>query len=121
MSYTTFELGAVALSQTQIGKDETLFIDVPVKNTGKVTGKETVQIYSRSEDSLLTQPLRQLAGYAQVELAPGESRVVRIALPIASLTTHDNQGNPVAPEGGYKLYAGTDATCKTEVSFRVRF
>lgn len=120
LSYTSFAIGQPTLSARELWADKTLFVDVPVKNTGKLKGKETVQIYSRWEDSTLTQPLRKLQGFAQVELAPGESKVVRIAIPVTDLTVHDNDGNPMKPSGLYTLFIGNDASAQTEASFVVR-
>ncbi len=120
LSYTTFEMGQPQLSARELYTDKTLFVDVPVKNTGKMKGKETVQIYSRWEDSNLTQPLRKLQGFAQVELAPGESKTVRIAIPVADLAVHDNDGKLMKPSGMYKLYVGNDSSASAETSFVVR-
>ncbi|HSI03451.1 MAG TPA: glycoside hydrolase family 3 N-terminal domain-containing protein, partial [Myxococcota bacterium] len=101
LSYTTFDIGQPRLSAKEFFSfgEQVCFVDVPVKNTGKLKGKETVQIYSRWEDSTLTQPMRKLQGFAQVELEPGESKIVRIAIPVADLAVHDNDGKLMKPSG----------------------
>lgn len=45
-----------------------------VKNTGKCAGKETVQLYIRDLVSSVTRPVKELRGFEQVTLKPGEER-----------------------------------------------
>ncbi len=120
LSYTTFTMGQPRLSARELSANDVLFVDVPVKNTGSARGKETVQVYSRWDDSNLTQPLRKLQGFAQVELEPGESKVVRIAIAAADRAVHDNEGNLMKPSGLYKLFIGNDSAAALETSFVLR-
>lgn len=76
LSYTSFEYGDLKLSATQLKGNATLKASVTVKNTGKVTGKEVVQLYIRDIVGSVTRPVKELKGFQKIELKPGESREV---------------------------------------------
>ncbi|HQG46564.1 MAG TPA: glycoside hydrolase family 3 C-terminal domain-containing protein, partial [bacterium] len=79
-SYTTFAFSNIRLEKPviQVGESTTLHVDI--RNTGKRTGTEVVQMYIRDLFSSVTRPVKELRGFCKLELAPGESRSV--ALPI---------------------------------------
>ena len=76
LSYTTFEYSDLHLSHNELDSDQTLTVEVTVKNTGKVFGKEAVQLYVADRESSVTRPVRELKGFEKVALAPGESKKV---------------------------------------------
>jgi beta-glucosidase len=80
LSYTTFEYNDLQLSQDQISEADTLTVTLKVKNTGKVAGKEIVQIYVRDVESTVFRPQKELKGFAKIELQPGEEKKVSIDL-----------------------------------------
>lgn len=51
-----------------------------LKNTGRVPGAETAQLYVRDVEASVPRPHKELKGFEKVFLAPGESRSVAIAL-----------------------------------------
>lgn len=76
LSYTAFEregLGVTADAWTTSG---TLQVTVRVTNTGDRAGADVVQLYVRDEFASVTRPMRQLIGWARVELDAGESAEV---------------------------------------------
>ncbi|MGQ9589957.1 MAG: glycoside hydrolase family 3 N-terminal domain-containing protein [Planctomycetota bacterium] len=82
LSYTAFEYGeleAVAESAGDSGTERVL-VSVRVKNAGLRTGKEVVQLYVTDVYGSVSRPARELRGITKVELAPGESKVVRFEL-----------------------------------------
>jgi beta-glucosidase len=83
LSYTTFDLADLTLSQPIVENGEFhLSASVKVTNTGSVLGSEVVQLYiSFPTTSDLTHPKLQLKGFAKVyDLAPGASQTVDISL-----------------------------------------
>lgn len=72
LSYTTFERTGLVADATSA--------TVTVTNTGAVAGADVVQVYVRRETPGVHRPVRTLAGFARVELAPGESRTVTVPL-----------------------------------------
>ena len=55
-------------------------VAVNVTNTGKVAGKEIVQVYVHDHKIKLVRPAKELKGFAKVELQPGETKTVTIQL-----------------------------------------
>jgi beta-glucosidase len=76
LSYTSFEYGALKLSSNQLKGNQKLRVTIPVKNTGKYTGKEVVQLYIRDEVGTITRPVKELKGFEKIELAAGETKEV---------------------------------------------
>ena len=80
LSYTTFAYSNLVLSAEKILDTETLTVSVDVKNTGRVAGKEVVQLYVGDRESSVFRPVRELKGFEKVELAPGETKTVSFTL-----------------------------------------
>lgn len=51
-------------------------ISCRVRNTGKVKGTEVVQLYLRDVYASMLRPVKELQGFARVELVPGEEKQV---------------------------------------------
>jgi len=82
LSYTTFEYSNVRLNKTQIDDTETLAVTADIKNTGKVAGKEIVQLYvgPKEKDDRLIQADKQLRDFVKISLNPGETKQVSFTL-----------------------------------------
>jgi beta-glucosidase len=88
-SYTTFAWGDASLSAPAFAPGERLLVRVPVTNTGDRGGSEVVQVYVRPLDPRLSRPRSELKGFAKVRLAPGQTRVVEVALDDRSFACWD--------------------------------
>jgi beta-glucosidase len=80
MSYTTFTYKNPKISAATFRDVDGLKVSVDVTNTGKVTGKEVVQVYVHDHQSGLVRPPKELKGFTKVELQPGETKTVTLAL-----------------------------------------
>ena len=102
LSYTTFYISKP--------KYEDGYLQVSVKNTGKVSGTETLQVYVRNTADK-EGPLKTLRGYKQVTLTPGEQQTVSIDLPRESFEGWDSQTNTmrVVP-GKYEVMVGNSSS-----------
>lgn len=80
LSYTTFACSDLTLSAASIKDTGTLSVQVKVKNTGKVAGKEVVQLYVRDEKPAVSRPEKELKAFAKVQLEPGEEKTVSFTL-----------------------------------------
>ena len=95
LSYTTFEISNIRLSSQSIKESDELKVTVSVKNTGKVAGKEVVQLYVGAPDCKeVVRPVRELRAFTKVALQPGESKDVTFTLgkrafAYWSVVTHD--------------------------------
>jgi beta-glucosidase len=80
LSYTSFAYSAPRVSAATFKDVDGVSVSVDVTNTGQVAGKETVQVYVHDRQSTLKRPLKELKGFAKLELQPGETKTVTIPL-----------------------------------------
>ncbi|MFE4949599.1 glycoside hydrolase family 3 N-terminal domain-containing protein [Leifsonia sp. NPDC056665] len=82
LSYTTFRHSDLEVEVTApADTSSTITVSCRVENTGDSAGADVVQLYVRDTAASVTRPLRQLVGWARVEVAPGESARVTFAVP----------------------------------------
>jgi beta-glucosidase len=86
-SYTTFEWGQPSITEVLAG--ESVWVTVPVSNTGDRAGQEVVQVYVSPPGGEVDRPLRQLAGFTKVTVAAGESADVSVELKPRTLAVWD--------------------------------
>nr|WP_244301518.1 beta-glucosidase BglX [Bacteroides xylanisolvens] len=80
LSYTDFLISEPVVKDSVFSLKTPLEVCVKVKNTGKYAGKETVQLYIRDLVASLTRPVKELRGFQQVELQPGEEKEINFML-----------------------------------------
>ncbi len=80
LSYTTFEYSNLTVDKDKMKDTDTLKVSVDVTNTGKMAGKEVVQLYVADKESTVIRPPKELRDFAKVELAPGETKTVTFTL-----------------------------------------
>jgi len=107
LSYTTFGYQSMNVSKEVYTTGETCRIDVTVKNSGAVDGKEVVQLYVTDKVSSVLTPVRQLRRFEKVFIKAGESRTVRFDLPIAELALYNADMKKVVEPGEFELQVGT--------------
>ncbi len=79
-SYTTFQVGPLVLDQDVIPTDGRVAATVSVANTGARDGATVVQLYASDPVASVTRPVRQLMGFARVELPAGARAEVTFGL-----------------------------------------
>ena len=120
LSYTTFAYADPTLSATEIGRDGQLQVTVTVTNSGKRAGTETAQFYVRDIVGSVTRPVKELKGFQQVELAPGESRDVTFTIRPADLAFYTAQGRWEAEPGSFKVFVGGNSRDVKQATFTLR-
>ena len=80
LSYTTFGYEDLELSADVVPTDGEVDISCTVRNTGSVAGTEVVQLYLSDPVASVVRPVRWLAGFTRVPLAPGASARVAFRL-----------------------------------------
>jgi beta-glucosidase len=80
LSYTTFKYSNMRIGAKSITPNETLKVKVDVTNTGKVTGKEIVQLYVRDVKSTFARPEKELKAFEKVELKPKQTKTMTFTL-----------------------------------------
>lgn len=90
LSYTSFEYTDLKINKNSISDKDSAEIVVTVKNTGKMAGKEVVQLYVSEREPLVERPIRELKGFSKVELQPGESKEVVFVLDKRAFAYYNN-------------------------------
>lgn len=80
LSYTSYNYSDITVSSHSLKGNQKLTASVTVTNTGKVAGKETVQLYIRDLVGSVTRPVKELKGFQKVELAVGETKTISFAI-----------------------------------------
>ncbi|MFC5829852.1 glycoside hydrolase family 3 N-terminal domain-containing protein [Nonomuraea insulae] len=108
-SYTTFEVADLRISDAEVPTDGEFTAAVTVRNTGGRSGEEVVQLYLHDVLAQVTRPVRQLAGFARVRLAPGESADVRFLVHADRTAFTGRDLRRVVEPGEVEVLAGTSA------------
>lgn len=106
LSYTTFAYGEPEVRQTP-GK---VVVAVPVTNTGQRAGNEVVQVYAQAHETKVPRPNRELAAFAKITLAAGESKHVALELEDRAFAYWDVETHGwVIDPGRYTLLVGSSS------------
>ncbi|MGI5195793.1 glycoside hydrolase family 3 N-terminal domain-containing protein [Streptomyces sp. CA-288835] len=121
LSYTTVTHSDLVVHETDVPVDGTINATVRLTNSGSRPALETVQAYVSDLTTSVTWAEQELKGFAQVEIAPGESLDVSLSIPAAqcSLVTADNRR--VVEAGEFALRVGPSSRREQQLStgFRI--
>ena len=111
MSYTTFDYQNPKISSQTIRDVDGLTVSVDVTNTGKMAGKEVVQVYVKDHQSKLARPPKELKGFAKVELQPGETKTVIVSLDFRAFAYyHPAYRQWITEDGEFDILIGASST-----------
>ncbi|WBL23073.1 beta-glucosidase family protein [Zunongwangia sp. HRR-M8] len=108
-SYTTFEYSDLKFSETNF-KDE-IEVSVKVKNTGKVAGKEVVQVYVSAPAKMVDKPAEELRAFGKTKLLkPGKSQKLNFTIKARDLASFvDAKSAWIAEKGTYTVKIGASS------------
>lgn len=110
LSYTDFEYKDIEISKDEMNDDEVLTVTVTIKNTGKVKGKEIVQLYVNDEHSSVIRPIKELKGFEKVSLNPGEEKRIAFVLDKRSFAYYNTEISDWYTEyGKYNILVGASS------------
>ena len=105
LSYTTFEIGEAKMQ----GKES---ITIPVTNTGKRNGTETVQVYIRNLGDA-EGPLKSLRAFQRVNVKAGETVTATLKLDANAFEFWDSETNTMRTKPGkYEILYGNSSMDK---------
>ena len=110
LSYTKFDYSNLR-APDEVLAGQPIHVSLEVTNSGTLPGRETVQLYVGDEVTQdVVRPAKELKGFHKVELAPGESQIVRFTLNTHDLAYYDarRRGWTTTP-GKYRLYVGSSS------------
>ena len=107
LSYTRFEWSEASVKPS---RGETA-VRVKVTNTGKIPGKDVVELYVAAPQGELDKPVKELKAYAKTrELQPGESQLVTLKVKNSELASYDESASAwVTDAGHYDFMLGSSS------------
>ncbi len=123
LSYTTFRWSNMKVARAYAESDGALYRDskitgyivsVDVKNTGKVDGKDVVELYVKAPGSEMDKPARELKAFGKTPLLkPGETHTVKMYVPLEYLASWSETAGAWSIEHGrYRFIAARDASSR---------
>ena len=82
---------------------------VTLRNTGNTAGCAVPQLYIRDLIGSRVRPVKELKGFARVDLSPGECKEITLTLPASSLAFHNPAMHKVVEPGKFKLWIAEHA------------
>ena len=122
LSYTTFKLGKASANTQHLTPTTQITFTVPVTNTGKMAGSETVQLYIAAKDSKVARPVKELKAFQKVYLQPGETRNVTLTIGANALSYYDEATSQWRADAGkYEALIGTASNkLSTNYAFQLK-
>jgi beta-glucosidase len=109
LSYTDFTFSDLKLSTVKF--EGNLTATVTVTNTGKVPGKEVVQLYISAPVKKMDKPAEELRAFAKTGLLkPGESQTISFAITAGDLASYVTKSSSwIAEAGNYSVKIGSSS------------
>jgi beta-glucosidase len=109
LSYTTFDYSALTLSASSF--TDQIKVNITIKNSGKVAGKEVVQLYLAAPTSQLNKPESELKAFGKTKLLqPNETQTMTFTISAADLASFNPElSGWVADAGSYTVKIGSSA------------
>ena len=120
LSYTTFSISDISLSSNEFSNGETISASVSVSNTGKVKGREVVQLYIQDKYATATRPVKELKGFEIIDLGPGESKTVEFIINEKLLEFYNGSNEWTTEKGEFNIFIGNSSQTKNSTSFNFR-
>ncbi len=109
LSYTTFDYSGLKLSSAKIKSSETIKVSFQLKNSGKVTGEEVVQLYLKDKFGSVVRPVLELKDFQKVKLNAGESKTIEFTIDKEKLSFYNNKLEWVGETGDFAVMIGTSS------------
>tara|TARA_Y100000766_G_scaffold15961_1_gene11319 strand:- start:897 stop:3224 length:2328 start_codon:yes stop_codon:yes gene_type:complete len=120
LSYTKFQISEPRINDSKL-KNDIISVSVDVKNIGKISGDEIVQLYICDKYSSVTRPIKELKGFKRVSLKQGESKVITFNLDKSAFAYYDSEMKYIIEAGEFDIFVGNSSREKDlkRVSFFV--
>ena len=110
LSYTDFGYSDLKLSASDITDKDQLQVSLKITNTGKVKGKEVVQLYIADQESTVQRPVKELKAFDKIELEPGQSREVSFTLTKRDFSYYSKVYDRwLAESGAFEILVGSSS------------
>ena len=107
LSYTTFDYAVEGVETV----NDDVTVKVKVTNTGKILGKDVVQLYVTAPKGSMDKPAKELKAFGKTKnLAPGESQVLNLKFKVMDMASFNEKASAwELAKGTYKLLVATSS------------
>ena len=100
LSYTTFAYSDLRIKPPRMAADDTVTVQLTVKNSGDMAGDEVVQLYVQDVKASVDREVKALKRFKRISLRPGESKIVSFQLDKNAMSFYDVKSNKWKAEPG---------------------
>ena len=109
LSYTTFAYSDLKVTSGAMNGKKDITVEVTVKNTGNVGGREVVQLYLSLPKAGKSNPYSSLVAFDKVDIPAGGSKTVKFTVAKEQLQSVLENGSKKTLKGNYRLTASASA------------
>lgn len=115
LSYTTFQYSDLKVTPASADLSAPVTVSFNVKNTGARAGAEVAEVYVGDSHASIPRPVKELKGFAKVNLQPGETKQVTVSLDRRAFSFYDvGHAGWKAEPGKFSILVGS-SSAKTEL------
>ena len=120
LSYTKFQYSDLTVTPVSSDLETPITVSFNVRNMGSREGAEIAEVYVGDSHSSVPRPVKELKGFAKVNLKPGETKRVSVKLEIRSFSYFDTKKHDWnADPGDFDILVGS-SSAKIELQGRFR-
>ncbi len=109
LSYSTFAYDGLRIDPPQVNGRGRVLITCRITNTGHREADEVVQLYLHDREATVTRPVKELAGFRRLTLAPGETRTITFTLDVSQLAFINREMACVVEPGLVQVLIGSSS------------
>lgn len=110
LSYTKYSYSDLRVVKADPTGRTGVTVSVNVTNTGRMAGREIVQLYVSDRTGSVMRPIQELKGFGSIYLAPGETGTVTMQLDERSFSWYNaKHGFWYAADGEYEIRIGSSS------------
>ncbi len=106
LSYTRFAYRDLRIEPATAATGQTVRVSVELENVGEREAEEVAQLYLTDREASWPVPLRALAGFRRLSLAPGEKRRIEFTLEPWAMSLVDDTGRRLVEPGRFLVTVG---------------
>ena len=119
LSYTSFKYSNLKIDKKSLNANQVINVSILLENTGKLKGREVVQLYIKDKFGSITRPVRELKGFKLVDLEPGEKTQVNFKISEPMLKFYNAEKNWESELGVFEIFIGPDSNADLKETFEL--
>jgi beta-glucosidase len=110
LSYTQFGYSNLKISPAAGSLDEPIQVSFDIRNIGQTAGAEVAELFVSDDHASVPRPIKELKGFARVDLQPGEAKHVALTLNRRAFSFYDVTNKQWKAEPGtFKILLGSSS------------